>query len=153
MARPKTPRVPPAPPDPVPVDVVLAPVAPVLEVADVEPPAPVLVELVVMLTAHSPVAWTQAWPSGQTTPAHGQLPHAPVTGSQQEPLVHDVGVHRFGTHVGVACALSQVSPAAQGGPQSATHAPLTQTSPALQTLPAHESTQVWSVNVGLGLHS
>lgn len=153
MARPKTPRVPPAPPDPVPVDVLVAPVDPVLVVDDVEPPAPVLVEVVTLLAAHSPVAWSQAWPSGQMTPAHGQLPHAPVTGSQQEPLVHVVGVHRFGTHVGVGCDRSQISPAAQGVLQSATQAPLTQTSPDLQTLPAHDSTQVWSVNVGLGLHS
>ncbi len=154
VARPKTPREPPPPPPPAPVDVDVEPVAPVLVVADVDPPAPLLLLVLVCTTAaHSPVAAAHAWPSGQRTPAHGQLPHAPVTGSQQEPSAHDVGVQRLGTHAGGAFVRSQVSVAAQAGLQSATHAPLAQISPALQTLPAHESTQAWSVKSALGLHS
>lgn len=124
-----------------PLDVV-DPVVPVLVVADVEPPAPVLVVVLCVTVAHSPVAGTQAWPSGQATPAHGQLPHAPVTGLQQEPLVHDVDEQRFGTHAGGDCVRSQAWSVAQAGLQSGRHAPSVQISPALQTTPAHEGTQV-----------
>ncbi len=88
------------------------------------------------------------------TPSHGQLPHAPVAGSQQEPSVHGlVGSHWFVTQVGVAAVVSQTWPDPQGGSHAGRHAPSLHAWSSGQVTPAHEPTHVNEVKSALGLHT
>jgi hypothetical protein len=82
------------------------------------------------------------WPAGQTTPSHGQLPHEPVRGSQQEPSVHGLGWHLSATQVGGVLPGSQAWSGAHGGSQVGAHCPSTHAWPFAQVFFAHETTQV-----------
>ena len=145
------PRAPPVPPVPV------LPVLPVVVVAPVSPPPPV--ETLLLPPLPVPIIATPHWPSlhtcpfGQTTPAHGQLPHAPVTGSQHEPLVQGLGAHLLAPHVGGAPEVSQTCPAAHAGTQVGMHFPSLHTWSPEHVTPEHEATQSKPVNVAFGLHS
>ena len=99
------PHVPP-PPDPE-----AAPLAEVVGAPPSPPPPPELLELLpeelellVELPVPAPskqLPLTHCCPSGHTTLSQGQLPHAPVFGSQQLPSTHVGLEHRLGAHAGV----------------------------------------------------
>ena len=100
VGRPKIPSG--LPPTPLPL--LTDPVEP--EVDDVGiPPPPLLLLVEVPTLMHWP-SW-QAWPIGQTTPVHGQLPHLPVSESQHLPPVHRGIAHRSWTQVGGIWPVSQ----------------------------------------------
>lgn len=111
-----------------------------LELLDDEPPE-----------THCP-AW-QVVAAGQIMPVQGSLPHAPVTGSHRDPSVHGFGLHLSVTHVGVACARSQVRPAAHAGSHVATHSPSTHVWPVPHILLPQTATHVGVVKSAEGLHA
>jgi len=123
---------------PLPVDAELVPEGsppPTLVELELPPPVPPVPPLPPM---QSPFA--QVCPVGQTTPAQGSLPQAPVTGSHKDPSGHVGEVHLFVTQTAGFFEKSQTSPITQAGLQSETHSPFLQTSPVLHVLPAQLST-------------